>query len=174
MRASSISVVPSTTRPPILHRVIARAQRSQSEAALTKFASDLSPAKGQKFFDLLVEYVADCLGFETVIVGELASASAGAARFIRIAEYPVPASEATRAVIGTRCDLLAATDGSIGHDVIEGGRIDVPLVGCDGRAIGVICGFGHGAQLDPSTMRTLLRIIAHRAGSRARAAARSA
>src|SRR5918994_943743 len=126
MRASSISAGRGSARPPITHRLVAREQRSQTEAALTKFASELSPAKGQQFFDLLVEYVADSLGFETVIVGELASASAGATRFIAIAEYPAAASETTRAVIGTHWDHDAATDGSIGNGVSEGGRIDVP------------------------------------------------
>src|SRR5688572_12501246 len=124
MRASSISVVPITTRPRIVHRAIASERRSHSAAALTRFASDLSPAKGQRFFDLLVEYVATCLGFETVIVAELASASAEPARFTPIAQYP--ASSEVHAVVGTLCDRLAAADGSTGPDVIEGGRIDVP------------------------------------------------
>ena len=71
MRASGISVVTSG-RPPLAHRAtVARFRRAPIDAALTKFASDLSPASGQQFFDRLVAFVAECLGFEVVVVGEL-------------------------------------------------------------------------------------------------------
>src|SRR5215207_9568383 len=156
MRTSSMSVVTSTAPPPITHRIAPRARRTPIEVALTKFASDLSPAKGQKFFDLLVAFVADCLGFEMVIVGELAAD--GTSRFTPIAEYP-PSSETTRAVVGTHCDRLAATGCSTRSERIEGGSIDVPLVGSDGRAIGVICGIGHAGLADAGMSRMLFRII---------------
>ena len=161
MRAQSISIVESNPRTPITHRpTSARYRRPPLEAALTKFASDLSQAKGQQFFDLLVEYVANCLGFEAVVVGELASD--GPSRFITIAEYPF-ADAATRVVVGMHCDHLSA-DGFLGM-APEDGCVDVPLLGSDGRPIGVICGFGHGHLVDPATRRMLFRIIAHRAAA---------
>ena len=161
MRAASISVVTSNARTPIPHRPASlRGRRAPIEAALTKFASDLSPAKGQRFFDLLVEYVADCLGFDVVVVGELTSE--GGSRFLPLAEYP-RADATTRAVIVKHCDRLAASAGSLGAETHADGCVDVPLVGSDGRAIGVICGFGRGGLVDVSTTGMLFRIIAHRA-----------
>ena len=161
MRAQSISVVTSNARTPITHRpASARYRRPPLEAALTKFASDLSPAKGQQFFDLLVEYVADCLGFEAVVVGELTAD--GKSRFIPIAEYPFADPE-TRVAIGRHCDRLSA-DGSLGMATLDG-CVDVPLLGSDGRPIGVICGFGQGRLVDPATTRMVFRIIAHRAAA---------
>jgi PAS domain S-box-containing protein len=154
-------VVPRNAPAPITQRpTSARYRRPPLEAALTKFASDLSPAKGQQFFDLLVEYVADCLGFDAVVVGELSLD--GASRFIPIAEYPV-ADAATRGVIATHCDHLSA-EGSLGH-ATDDGCVDVPLLGSDGRAIGAICAFGRGHLVDPATTRMVFRIIAHRAAA---------
>ena len=105
-----------------------------------KFASDLSPATGQPFFDRLVEFVADSLGFDAAVVGEFAAD--GDSRITRIAEYPA-ATQATRA----------------------DGRVDVPLIGSDGRQIGVIYGFGHAPTVDRATTQMLFRIIAHRAAA---------
>jgi PAS domain S-box-containing protein len=49
--------------------------------------------------------------------------------------------------------------------VAPGAWVDVPLLGSEGRPIGVICGFGHEAWVDPATTRLILRIIAHRAAA---------
>ena len=160
MRASSISV-DTGAEPSLTQTVVARHRRAPIDDALKKFAADLSPAKGQAFFDQLVEYLVDCLGFEMVIVGELAAV--GVARFTPIAEYP-PSSDAMRALIGSHVNGLAAASGP-SADVIEGGCINVPLLASDGRAIGVICGFGHAWSLEPATTRMLFRIIAHRAAA---------
>jgi PAS domain S-box-containing protein len=140
----------------------ARSQRQPLEAALTRFATDLSPAKGQQFFDLLVEYVAATLGFEGVVVGEFASA--GATRFIPIAEH-FPADTAVRAVVRTHCERLATAVASPGAERADDGCMDVPLIGTDGRAIGAICGIGRGGRINAATMRMLFRIISHRAAA---------
>ncbi len=134
------------------------------EPVLTRFASELSPATGQEFFELLVEFVADCLGFEVVVVGELTAE--GGTRFVPIAEFsPRAESDVTRAVISTHCDHIAATDGTDTGEAFAGGGVDVPLLGADGRAIGLICGFGHEELLDRRTTRMLLRMVAHRAAA---------
>lgn len=133
------------------------------EPVLTRFATELSPAKGQAFFDLLVEFVADCLGFDVAVVGEFADD--GAARFVPLAEYP-PCAEGvvTRAVVGTHCDRLAAGDLIASGESADSECVDVPLFGGDGQRIGVICGFGYSA-IDRVTKRILLRIVAHRAAA---------
>jgi PAS domain S-box-containing protein len=124
--------MPITNRP-----TVARLRKSPIEAALARFASELSPARGQQFFDRLVEFVADDLGFEAAIVGELTPGND-----LRItAEYPPNAVETT---VGKAC-------------------VEVPLIGTAGGRIGVIRGFAPEEQLDPATTDVLLRIVAHRA-----------
>ena len=44
--------------------------RQTLEAVLTRFATELSPARGTEFFESLVVFVADCLGFDVAVVGE--------------------------------------------------------------------------------------------------------
>lgn len=163
MRAPSTTVVSRSGRPQLVHRrSLPRYRRSPIEALLTRFASDLSPANGQQFFDLLVEYVADCLGFELVVVGEFARDDS--THFLPLAEYP-PASAETKALIKKHCDRLAVSGSSPLNGIAPGAWVDVPLLGSNGRAIGVICGYGHGAWVDPTTMGLLVRIIAHRAAA---------
>lgn len=140
--------------------MVVRQRRTPIEPALRKFATDLSPAKGQAFFDQLVEYLVECLGFETVTVGELAAD--GSARFTPIAEYP-PATGEDSSAVSMRADRFAVSDGAAA--AAKDGCINVPLLGSDGRAIGVICGFGHAWSLEPSTTRMLFRIISHRAAA---------
>jgi len=134
------------------------------EPVLTRFATELSPAKGQEFFDLLVEFVADCLGFDVAIVGEFASE--GTARFVPLAEYP-PSSEGavTRAVVGRHCDRLAAGDPGTAGDTADSEFVDVPLFATNGQRIGVICGLGYAGMIDRVTKRILFRIVAHRAAA---------
>jgi len=142
MRAHAASLVSSHPPSTIAPRSINPRRRGATvEAALTKFASDLSPAKGQQFFDLLAEYVADTLGFDLVVVGE--SAAGDATSFSVIAQYPL----APHAVDTT------------------GASVDVPLTGSNGRSIGRICAFGAGNLVNQSTTRMLFRIIAHRAAA---------
>jgi len=163
VRAPSILLAASNARTPIQPRPVGpRSRRQPIEAALTKFASDLSPAQGQQFFALLVEFVADTLGFEVAVVGELAAD--GPSRFIPIAEYPA-ADAATRAIITTHCDDLAASACSPLSDAADDRCVDVPLLGSDGRPIGIICGLGRGGLVDAATTRMLFRIIAHRAAA---------
>ena len=150
--ANTARAIPARTRAP----------RQPIEAALTKFASDLSPAKGQQFFDLLVEYVAATLGFDGVVVGEFTTG--GTSRFIPIAEH-FPSDMAARAIVKTHCDALATAVASPGVERADDGCTDVSLIGTEGRAIGAICGFGKGGSVDRATMRMLFRIIAHRAAA---------
>lgn len=121
-------------------------QRPPIEEALARFASDVSPAKGQEFFDLLVGYVVNCLGFDAAVVGELAAD--GVTRFIPIAEYP-----------RANANTLPVRERN------TGGCVDVPLIGSDGRPIGAICGFGRGGLVDASTTAMLFRILGHRAAA---------
>ena len=100
----------------------------------------MSPATGQAFFDHLVEFVADVLGFEAVVVGELPRGPES--RFTLLAEYP-PGYEATR-----------------GRAVVE-----VPLLGAGGCRIGLIRAFEPEERLDPTTTDVFLHIVAHRAAA---------
>ncbi|HUQ88832.1 MAG TPA: ATP-binding protein [Vicinamibacterales bacterium] len=162
MRAP-LSIAASHPRSPIQPKTAGpRHRRQPVEAALTRFASDLSAAQGAQFFDLLVEFVAEELGFDAAIVGELPAG--GASRFLPIAEYPA-ADAATRAIITTHCDDFAASARGPRSDAAGQGCIDVPLLGSDGRPIGVICAFGRGELLEATTTRMLFRIIAHRAAA---------
>jgi PAS domain S-box-containing protein len=154
-----MSIVAKTARTSIPTRT--RSPRQPIEAALTKFASDLSPAKGQQFFDLLVEYVTATLGFDGVVVGEFTTG--GTSRFIPIAQH-FPADATARAIVKTHCDKLATAVASPGVERADDGCMDVSLIGTDGRAIGAICGFGKGGSVD-ATMRILFGIIAHRAAA---------
>jgi len=129
---------------------------------LTRFASELSPAIGERFFELLVEYVADCLGFEIVVVGQFATDDS--THFISMAEYP-PATAEARVLIGTHCGRLAVNQCSSLSGAAPGAWVDVPLLGSEGRPIGVICGFGHDAWIDAATTGLVLRMIAHRAAA---------
>jgi PAS domain S-box-containing protein len=134
------------------------------ESALARFASDLSPAQGQQFFDRLVEYVADCFGFEFVQVAELG----GDGSSVRaIATYPPErkASAITREAVGSHCARVVASEFSTLGDVATDVFFDVPLIGSDGVPIGLICGFGFGTVCDASTTRLLCRIVAHRAAA---------
>jgi PAS domain S-box-containing protein len=133
---------------------------SAIEPALTRFASELSPASGQEFFELLVEFVAECLGFEAVVVGELTVE--GGERFLAVAEFP---PDGTRAVFATHCDRLAAGEVIESDESTPGNYVDIPLMGSDGRAIGLICGFGYEGTLDRRTTRMLFRMVAHRAAA---------
>ena len=135
------------------------------EDALSRFASDLSPAQGQQFFDRLVEYVADCFGFEFVQVGELSGDADGHVR--AIATYPPErqASVITREAVGSHCDRVVASQFTMLGDVATDVFFDVPLIGSDGVPIGMICGFGFGTVCDASTTRLLCRIVAHRAAA---------
>jgi len=141
MRASSISTVARTVGAPLAPRpAVVRFRRSPVESAFTRFASELSPATGQPFFDRLVEFVADALGFEAVVVGELARDPES--RFIPLAEYPV------------------------GYEATPGrSAVEVSLIGASGSRIGVIRAFEPEERLDPSTTDVLLHIVAHRAAA---------
>jgi PAS domain S-box-containing protein len=113
---------------------------SSIEPALMRFASELSPASGQEYFELLVEFVAECLGFEAVVVGELMTE--GGERFVPIADFPPR-----------------------GNGDIARADLEIPLVGSDGQSIGLICGFGYEPALDRRTTRMLFRMVAHRAAA---------
>jgi PAS domain S-box-containing protein len=116
------------------------------EQTLTRFASDLSPAKGQEFFNLLVQFIVDSLGFELAVVGEL---QGGDTPFQMLAEYPA-ASPLMPTVIA----------GQAGK-----GAVEIVLSGSDGFTIGLIRAFGPHGPLDAGTIRMLFRIIAHRAAA---------
>ena len=141
MRASSISTVARSVRASIAPRTaVIRFRRSPLEAALTRFASELSPATGQPFFDRLVEFVADVLGFEAVVVGEFTRGPEP--RFTPLAEFP------------------AGFEATPGRAVVE-----APLVAATGVRIGLIRAFEPEERLDPSTTDLFLHIVAQRAAA---------
>lgn len=133
------------------------------EPVLTRLASELSPATGQEFFELLAEFVGECLGFEFVVVGEMIDE--GGSRFAPLAEYRAAASGVPRDDIGTHCDRVAAGTDADTVDPLDHGFVDVPLLGSLGRPIGLICGLGHDAVLDRRTTNMLLRMVAYRAAA---------
>jgi PAS domain S-box-containing protein len=136
MRAPSIAIVSRNARPV---PSIGRPRRASLDALVARFSTELSPAHGQRFFDRLVEFVAESFGVTAVVVGEFISG--GARRLVPLAEYPTPAAP------GQPADF------------------EVALVGSDGRQIGAIRGFGSSQLTDERTMKMLVRIIAHRAAA---------
>src|ERR1051325_1934107 len=79
------------------------------ERALAQFVNELSPASGPEFFELLVEYIAECLGFEVAVVAELPQGADGQLEPIAIYPDNAASSEVMRALIGTHCEHLVET-----------------------------------------------------------------
>jgi PAS domain S-box-containing protein len=153
--------------------------RAWTEQALQRFANDVSAATGARFFELLVEYVSSCLGFDFVVVGELES---GGAREVRtIAAFPpsIMPDEFAQTIAGTPCERVAAGEFlTFGTGLKEAfpcavniqkydlnAYVGAPLVASDGRVIGLICGFGHEAVGDQAVAEMMLRIVAGRAAA---------
>jgi PAS domain S-box-containing protein len=135
------------------------------ERALTRFVEELSPAHGPEFFELLVEFVAECLGFELVVVAELPLGGDGQLR--PIATYPAHASanSVMQALIGDHCERIIDAGFSRIGDVAGDDCMNLTIASTEGRPLGVICGIGHQATLDPSTTRMLSRILVDRAAA---------
>ncbi|HEX6161977.1 MAG TPA: ATP-binding protein [Vicinamibacterales bacterium] len=133
------------------------------ERALARFVNELSPAAGHEFFELLVQYLAECLGFDMVLVAELAPG--GEAALQPIAIYPSNAASSTAgSAIATHCERLVENGFSrVGE--ISDAAFDLPIVGADGRPLGIICGFGHPAKVDEATLAMLTSMVAHRASA---------
>ena len=135
---------------------------SAVEPVLTRFASELSPASGQEFFELLAEFVGECLGFDAVSVGEVSVE--GGVHFVPLAEYPPHADgHFNHDRIRAHCDRVAAGDGTATDGANDDRFVDILLVGCDGRVIGLLCGCGPQDVLDRRTSRMLCRMVADRA-----------
>jgi PAS domain S-box-containing protein len=135
------------------------------ERALSRFATELSPASGPEFFALLVEYVAECLGFDAVTVAELPP---GDVEHMRpIASYPSSAGDGAvmSALIGSHCEeLLDAGFARIG-ELADDRFVDLPITSGEGHTVGVICGVGHHPKIDSATTALLFRIVADRAAA---------
>lgn len=141
------------------------APQDSREQALSRFAAELSPATGPDFFELLVEYIGACLGFEVVVVAELPADGDGHLR--PLATYPanVRSSAVLSALIGTHCERLVETGFSRLGDMTSDAFFDLPITGSDGSPLGVICGFGHESRVDEATTSLLCRMVAHRAAA---------
>lgn len=140
----------------------ARSRTASIEPVLARLASELSPARGEEFFELLADFVGECLGFDAVVVGEITDD--GGVRFVPLAEFPRDAGSFTRTGIHSHCDRVA-TGSDVEDDALDGGYVDMPLMGAGGRHIGLICALGHDAMLDRRTTNMLLRMVAHRAAA---------
>jgi PAS domain S-box-containing protein len=135
------------------------------DRALVRFASELSPASGPEFFQLLVDYIGECLGYEIVAVAELPQGGDG--QLLPVATFPSNAgsSAVMRAVIESHCEQLVETGFARLADLDSEAALDIPITGCDGRPLGVICAFGHAAKVDDATASMLSSMIAHRAAA---------
>ncbi|MBY0495160.1 MAG: PAS domain S-box protein [Cyanobacteria bacterium] len=176
MRATTLSVQERRTARPIqgprspLSLGVARFPISDElttarERALARFANDLSPATGHEFFELLVEFIAECLGFEVAVIAELPPDGDGG--LLPIATYPASAgsSPVMQALISTHCERLVESGFSRLGDIASDAAFDLPITGSDGRPLGIICGFGHAAKVDDMTTTMMSRIVAHRAAA---------
>ena len=164
MRAANMSVKERRALPLGVARFPAPDEHAIArERALSRFVNELSPASGQEFFELLVEFLADCLGFELAVVAELSAAGDG--QLQPIAAYPptVRSSGVMHALLETHCDSLVETGFSRLGEVASDAAFDLPIKASDGRALGVICGFGHPARVDEATATMLSTMAAHRA-----------
>ena len=139
-----------------------RSRGALVESVLARLASELSPARGEEFFELLVEFVGEALGYDVVVVGEINDE--GGVAFAPLAQYPHAGADVTRADVRTHCDRVAA-GAATDDEPLDGGCVDVPLVGASGRQIGLICALGHASILDRRTTGMLLRMVAHRAAA---------
>ena len=150
--------------------------RAWTERALQRFAHDVSAATGARFFELLVDYVSSCLGFDIVVVGEL-----GGAEVRTIAAFPpgIMPEEFVQPIDGTPCERVSQGEFltySAGlQDAFPcasnlkkyglNAYVGAPLVASDGRVIGVICGFGREAVGDQGVAEMMFRIVAGRAAA---------
>lgn len=151
--------------------------RAWTERALQRFANEVSAATGTRFFELLVEYVARYLGFDVVVVGEVASRETRELR--SIAAFPSMAGTFVREMDNSPCERVAAGEFLTYHsglkrafpraDNIQKYDLDAyvgaPLVASDGRVIGIICGFGHKSIGDQAVAEMMFRIVAGRAAA---------
>jgi PAS domain S-box-containing protein len=135
------------------------------DRALSRFVSELSPTNGAEFFQLLVEFIAECLGYELVVVAELPEGGDGQLHPIAVFPNSVGGSTVMRSLIDTHCERLVETGFSLLGSVESEAAFDLPIVGHDGHPIGVICGFGHVPKVDAATTTMLSTMAAHRAAS---------
>jgi PAS domain S-box-containing protein len=153
--------------------------RAWTERALQRFANYVSAATGARFFELLVEYVSSCLGFDIVMVGELTPSEPDEVRTIAAFPPGIMPEEFAQTIAGTPCERVAHGEfltystglqeafpcapnlRRYGLDAYVG----APLVASDGRVIGLICGFGHEAVGDQAVAEMMFRIVAGRAAA---------
>ena len=153
--------------------------RAWTEHALQRFANDVSTATGARFFELLVEFVASCLGFDVVVAAELMSD--GPERVRSIAHWPpeLAPDDFIQNLAGTPCERVAHGEfltypegvreafpcaGTIQALELES-YVGAPLIGSDGLVKGLICGFGRGPVANQAVAEMMFRIVAGRAGA---------
>jgi len=133
------------------------------ERALSRFVKELSPVSGPEFFQLLVDYIAEYLGFETVVIAELPPGADG--RLLPVAMYPEEPGDALRAIVDLHCARLVEDGLALMGTVPTEAAFDVPIIGSDGRPVGALCAFGRQPKVDDDTLRLLTTMLAHRAAA---------
>ena len=153
--------------------------RAWTERALQRFAHDVSAATGARFFELLVDYVSSCLGFDIVVVGELVSSEPRHVRTIAAFPPAIMPQEFSQTIAGTPCERVACGEFlTYARGLKEAfpcavnlqkydldAYVGAPLVASDGRVIGLICGFGRGVSGDQAVAEMMFRIVAGRAAA---------
>lgn len=135
------------------------------DRALARFVNELSPATGQEFFELLAEYVAECLGFEMAVVAELPQGGEGRLQTIAAYRSTSRGKSAMQILIDSHFDRIAETGFSRIHELCDEGSFNLPILGSDSRPLGLICGFRRVATLDDATETMIGSMLTHRAGA---------
>ena len=135
------------------------------ERALSRFVNEISPVAGPEFFQLLVDFIAESLGFDIVVIAELPPASEG--QLVPLAIHPEEQDDraAMRTIIEMHCARLVDNGLALMGTVKTEAAFDLPIIGADGRPVGAICAFGHQPKVDEETLRLLTAMLAHRAGA---------
>ena len=153
--------------------------RAWTERALQRFANDVSAATGPRFFELLVDYVASCLGFDIVAVGELTGDNPEQLRTIAAFPAGIMPEDFIQPLAGTPCERVAHGEFLAYAKGLQAAfpcatnlrkydmdaYVGAPLVASDGRVIGLICGFGHQVVGDQAVAEMMFRIVAGRAAA---------
>jgi PAS domain S-box-containing protein len=153
--------------------------RAWTERALQQFANDVSAATGPRFFELLVDYVASCLGFDIVAVGELPGDEPEQVRTIAAFPAGIMPEDFIQPIAGTPCERVAHGEFLTFAKGLQAAfpcatnlkkydmdaYVGAPLIASDGRVIGLICGFGHQVVGDQAVAEMMFRIVAGRAAA---------
>src|SRR5262249_49392222 len=129
------------------------------ERVLERFATDVTMASGTRFFDLLVEYVAGCLGLDFVVLGEVQKGDPRRVNVVAVSPACAEPANVSRLLACTPCEGVTAgqvvsfpsavcdtfpADGLLRELMIES-FVGAPLMSATGEVIGALHGFGRTA-----------------------------